>query len=157
VKSEASVLIRRMTGADLERVMELAATLPEAPRWPELAYRKVLDPESKPSRVAVAAVESSTDAVIGFAIANLLPPQAELETIAVAIPNRRHGVGRRLLHELASELRAAGAGEIWLEVRASNRAAIAFYGSLRFAQTGVRSRYYADPIEDAVQMTLRLK
>jgi [ribosomal protein S18]-alanine N-acetyltransferase len=154
--ADASVLVRRMAAADLERVMKLAEALPEAPHWPETAYRKALDFASAPRRVALAAQEGSSEGLVGFAIASLLPPEAELETIGVATARQRRGVGRLLFDALAAELRAAGADEIWLEVRASNQTAIAFYRSLRFAQNGLRSRYYADPIEDAVRMSLRL-
>jgi ribosomal-protein-alanine N-acetyltransferase len=46
--------------------------------------------------------------------------------------------------------------EVLLEVRASNSAALAFYRALGFAIAGRRPLYYADPIEDAVLMELRL-
>jgi len=55
---------------------------------------------------------------------------------------------------LAVELRAAGANELLLEARPSNLPALALYGSLGFAQTGLRPGYYADPIEDAILMSL---
>jgi [ribosomal protein S18]-alanine N-acetyltransferase len=49
---------------------------------------------------------------------------------------------------------SAGAKRVYLEVRPSNLAARALYGSLGFAETGVRPRYYGD--EDALLMTLDL-
>jgi [ribosomal protein S18]-alanine N-acetyltransferase len=152
----ASVRVRRMAAEDLDRVVELAARLPEAPRWPDAAYRAALNPESRPQRVSLVAEEVPTAGIIGFAIASLLPPQAELETIAVATNRRRHGVGRQLFQAVAAELGLEGANEIWLEVRASNGTAIAFYVALGFAKAGLRRVYYADPIEDAVQMALKL-
>ena len=45
-------------------------------------------------------------------------------------------------------------GCVYLEVRPSNLAARALYGSLGFTETGVRPRYYGD--EDALLMTLDL-
>jgi len=33
---------------------------------------------------------------------------------------------------------------------------VALYGTLEFTETGRRPRYYADPIEDAVLMSLTL-
>ena len=66
-------------------------------------------------------------------------------------------MGRRLFSALAGELRLAGVRDVVLEVRASNGAALGFYGSLGFGETGRRTRYYADPIEDAVLMGLRLR
>jgi ribosomal protein S18 acetylase RimI-like enzyme len=61
-----------------------------------------------------------------------------------------------LFDALANDLRAAGVLEIVLEVRASNRQALAFYRSAGFGQTGLRRAYYADPIEDAVLMRLHV-
>jgi ribosomal-protein-alanine N-acetyltransferase len=57
---------------------------------------------------------------------------------------------------LVTRLGTLGTVELHLEVRASNLAAIRFYQAQNFKQTGARPRYYADPEEDAVLMTLRL-
>ena len=54
------------------------------------------------------------------------------------------------------EIEAAEVTEVLLEVRASNQQATAFYRALGFAESGRRLRYYADPVEDAVLMSLRL-
>jgi ribosomal protein S18 acetylase RimI-like enzyme len=62
-----------------------------------------------------------------------------------------------LFAALAAELALAGVTEVILEVRASNFPAVALYGTLGFTETGRRPRYYADPIEDAVLMTVTLR
>jgi ribosomal-protein-alanine N-acetyltransferase len=95
--------------------------------------------------------------VAGFAVASLLPPQAELEIIAVAPQFQRHGLARRLFTTLAAELRTNQSAELLLELRASNLPALAFYRSLGFTETGRRTRYYHDPIEDALLMRLRME
>ncbi len=146
------IAIRPMTAADLAQAAAIAAVLPEAPRWPPSAYRTAIDSASTPRRIVLVAAGVRSGPVHGFAVASLIPPQAELETIAVAARSQRQGIGRRLLIALAAELLAAGANELLLEVRASNRAAIALYRSLGFAATGHRPGYYRDPVEDAVQM-----
>jgi ribosomal-protein-alanine N-acetyltransferase len=149
-----NVQIRRMTAVDLTRVLEIAAGLPESPQWPESAYINALNPESTPRRIAL--VAAGLEEVEGFAVASLLPPQAELESIAVAAGSQRSGLGRRLFDALFNELRANGVLEMTLEVRASNHAAQAFYRYAGFVQTGTRRAYYADPVEDAVLMRLDL-
>jgi [ribosomal protein S18]-alanine N-acetyltransferase len=148
-----NVEIRPMTAADVTRVMEIAASLPEAPQWPEAAYLTALNPESSPRRIALVAAGPGPG-VQGFTVASLLPSQAELESIAVAAGSQQRGLGRMLFEALAIDLRAAGILEIILEVRASNRPALAFYRSAGFGQTGLRRAYYVDPIEDAVLMRL---
>jgi ribosomal-protein-alanine acetyltransferase len=145
-----------MALADLTRVMAIAASLPNAPHWPESAYLDAVIPESTPPRIALVVTDPQPEDVRGFAVAKLLPPQAELETIAVAVERQRQGLGRRLFDALAEELRQAGVHEVLLEVRASNRAALAFHRSVGFGKKGLRPRYYEDPIEDAVLMGLKL-
>ena len=74
----------------------------------------------------------------------------------MAVASQRRGLAQRLFHALAIELGAAGVRDLLLEVRASNRAALGFYRSFGFGQTGLRPGYYADPVEDAVIMRLTL-
>ncbi len=152
----ASYAVRRMRAEDLAQVMAMAKSLKDAPQWPQQAYFAIFDPTSAPRRVAVVAANLNSGDVLGFAVAGLLPPQAELESIAVRADMQRRGIGAKLLGELADELRAAATSEILLEVRASNRAGLAFYRSLGWNQVGLRPRYYADPEEDAVLMSLSL-
>lgn len=94
--------------------------------------------------------------IVGFAVAGLVAPEAELETIAVSAKAQRQGVGALLLRALAEELRTERVTGLILEVRASNRAALGFYRAQGFIETGRRPRYYADPEEDAVLMGLNL-
>lgn len=149
--------IRRMTEADVDLVIELAARLEQAPHWPRSAYLAALDPFATPRRSALVAEESGTARIAGFAIASLIESTAELETIAVAPQQQRRGVARRLLAALTAELRQAGADELILEVRTSNHPALGLYRSLGFAESGRRPRYYHDPVEDAILMSLRLE
>jgi ribosomal-protein-alanine N-acetyltransferase len=150
------IIIRRMTASDLDRVLAIAENLPQAPHWPRPAYLNAINPESTPRRIALVAADLVPGSVLGFAVASLLPPQAELETIAVAPENQRQRLGQYLFQALAAELQAAAVSELLLEVRASNQPALAFYQSLGFAKIGVRPGYYADPKEDAVLMSLPL-
>lgn len=153
---EAAVKIRRMSATDLGPVREIAASLMEAPHWPILAYVAAIDPENMPRRIALVAADPGKGTVAGFLVASLLTPEAELETIAVAAEGQRRGVGSLLLNALLEELRTEEVCQLILEVRASNRAALGFYGALGFKETGRRPRYYIDPEEDAVLMGLRL-
>ena len=107
---------------------------------------------SSPKRIVVIAEDSATGAVVGFAVAGLMAPEAELEAIAVSIEYQRQGVARRLFEAMADELRRSQVEEVLLEVRESNQAARALYMSLDFVEEGRRAGYYADPVEDAVLM-----
>ena len=148
--------IRRMTAADLDRVIEIADRLKDAPHWPRSAYRDAVDAETAPARIALVAEDPVTSALAGFAVASLLPPQAELEIIAVASQFQRRGLAQQLFAGLAAELRANQVTEVILEVRASNQPALGLYRKLGFVGTGYRPAYYPDPQEDAVLMRLGL-
>ena len=150
-------LVRRMTQADLGRVMEIAASLNQAPHWPLSIWLAALDAQSASRRIALVAVDQTSGAVNGLALAGLLPPQAELETILVAAEAQRRGVARRLFAELLTEFEPEGVTEVFLEVRPSNPPALELYRILGFVESGRRVRYYADPIEDAILFTLRIK
>ena len=109
-----------------------------------------------PKRIALVAVDPIHNAVIGIAVAGLTPPEAELETIAVAAGWQRRGIARELFGAVADALRREQITEIHLEVRASNGKAVRFYRARGFGETGRRPRYYADPVEDAILMSLLL-
>jgi ribosomal-protein-alanine acetyltransferase len=152
---ESSVRIRSMAVADLDRLVEIADALDHAPHWPRRFFEAVLDP-SWPKRIALIAEDSGTGAV-GFAVASMVAPEAELESIAVSAGYQRRGVARRLYESLADELGRSQVREVLLEVRESNEAARAFYTALGFIEEGRRAGYYADPVEDAVLMRIRIR
>jgi ribosomal-protein-alanine N-acetyltransferase len=78
--------------------------------------------------------------------------ELHITTIAVRPEYRRRGHARALIG--AALAAYPNASHVHLEVRPTNVAAIAFYESLGFRETGRRPRYYGD--EDAVLMTLNL-
>ena len=158
VPPNAVIQVRPMREEDLDEVVLVAASLRQAPYWPRETYKAALNPNATPRRIALA-VEIDGKAV-GLAVASLIPPQAELETIAVDTHYQRCGLARGLFAELAGRLRLAGVTEVILEVRASNQPALGLYQRLGFVQTGRRPGYYMnppEPPEDAVLMRLGLE
>jgi [ribosomal protein S18]-alanine N-acetyltransferase len=142
--------IRPMTAADIPALVEIASTLFHAPHWPASAYLAALNPAASPRRIALVAEHTPSPTLVGFLVAGLVPPDAELETIAVTKDHQKRGLARQLLHTLAAQLASTGVTDLHLEVRASNRPALSLYRRAGFVQTGLRSRYYSDPVEDAV-------
>jgi ribosomal-protein-alanine N-acetyltransferase len=150
------VRVRPMTPADVGCVAAIASRLSQAPQWPPDAYEAMLDPQSAPKRIALIAEIAETGSMAGFSVVRLMPPEAELEAIAVAAEFQRRGVAGQLVRALADELSRAQVTEILLEVRASNEPAKALYRSIGFTEEGGRRSYYADPVEDAVLMRLQI-
>lgn len=114
--------------------------------WQELA---------QDTRRYVVARDDRDDRVVGFAGAFVLPPDADVQTIAVDPGLQRRGLGERLLRALVDQAREAGSRQLLLEVRADNAAALALYARLGFERISRRSRYYPDG-GDALIMRLGL-
>jgi ribosomal-protein-alanine N-acetyltransferase len=106
------------------------------------------------ARLRAARDESGT--LLGYALFWHVIDELQLLNVAVAIPARRRGIGRALMHDLIAYARSHDVARILLEVRAGNRAAIALYEQLGFTRFNVRERYYADD-EDAIEMSLVLR
>jgi ribosomal-protein-alanine N-acetyltransferase len=153
-----------MTAADVDRVLEIQSELPSAPHWGRQAWVDAFDLGAAPRRIALVAVEmpgasaapQNCGEIFGFAVASLLPPEGELEVIAISQERQRLGLGRLLLGALLEHVRRAGVVELLFEVRASNLAAMGLYREFGFRQVGSRAGYYANPVEDAMLMRLEL-
>ena len=87
---------------------------------------------------------------VGYLFAAVLPPEGELYRIAVLPAYRKNAVGRALLSCFHDRLAESGVTRVFLEVRASNVAAVSLYRAFGYEGCGVRKRYYRDPIEDAL-------
>ncbi|WP_246798121.1 ribosomal protein S18-alanine N-acetyltransferase [Alkalibacter rhizosphaerae] len=90
--------------------------------------------------------------VVGYAGMWVVLNEGHITNIAVAPSNRRMGIGKRLLEHLLGEGEKMGVDSFTLEVRKSNGAALALYGSCGFVPAGIRKKYYSDNGEDAVIM-----
>ncbi|HVP68919.1 MAG TPA: ribosomal protein S18-alanine N-acetyltransferase [Anaeromyxobacteraceae bacterium] len=146
-----ALAFRRMRAADVPRIMEIERAAFSYP-WSEDLVRRELTHEF--STVLLAAEprrEASGERILGFVISWLVYDELHVLNVAVAPEARRQGVARALLGEAEASARSQGARIATLEVRRSNRAAIALYRSLGYRDAGARPRYYADG-EDALVM-----
>jgi [ribosomal protein S18]-alanine N-acetyltransferase len=100
--------------------------------------------------------------ITGYAILTLVADEASLLNLAIAPAWQRRGVGRELLRHTIAIARERHASELFLEVRASNQAAINLYETIGFNQIGRRRHYYPLPAghphgrEDALLYALTL-
>jgi ribosomal-protein-alanine N-acetyltransferase len=90
--------------------------------------------------------------LVGYAGMMVVVGEAHVTNIGVAPEWQRHGIGRRLLLQLAREARQRSAQHLTLEVRVSNVGAQALYHEFGFVPAGVRKNYYAEVHEDALVM-----
>ncbi len=92
---------------------------------------------------------------VGFAIMEFHEHHAHLNLLAVKPSQRRSGTGRALLQWLEKTARYAGIAKIFLEVRARNRGARAFYEMLGWEDVRYVSGYYQGR-ESALRMVRHL-
>lgn len=90
----------------------------------------------------------------GFVLARSAADEAEILTILVLPPYRGQGRARLLLDAVAEEAKKRNVLTLFLEVAASNRAALDLYTKVGFEEIGRRPRYYASG--DALMMALKL-
>ena len=131
-------------------MMALEKHAATAAHWSIEQYEALFHASSR-----VALVIQAESQVQGFVIARVVGMEWEIENIAIAGAARRRGLGTRLLGELLDLARAKGADAVFLEVRASNRAAQALYEKWSFTASGQRKRYYQNPEEDAILYHIR--
>ncbi len=98
----------------------------------------------------------SNGEMAGYLITLTVPPVIEILNIAVPVKFRRHGIARQMMTWVLDDGKRQGCTEAFLEVRASNAAAIALYESFGFSAIRTRKTYYRDG-EDAFVMRATLE
>ena len=87
--------------------------------------------------------------IVAYAGCWVLANEGHITNVAVAPDYQGQGLGRRLMNELTSRVKALGVDSMTLEVRPSNTVAINLYTSLGFRSVGLRPKYYTNPVEAA--------
>ena len=97
--------------------------------------------------------------LLGYFLTMTVLDESHLLNLSVDADAQHHGYGQRLMHEAVNLARQHELKTMLLEVRVSNRQAIAFYSRFGFREIGRRKNYY--PVgpterEDAIMMTMAL-
>lgn len=87
--------------------------------------------------------------IVAYAGCWVLANEGHITNVAVDPDYQGQGLGRRLMNELTSRVKALGVDSMTLEVRPSNTVAINLYTSLGFRSVGQRPKYYINPVEAA--------
>jgi [ribosomal protein S18]-alanine N-acetyltransferase len=148
--TEGNLNVRPIQTRDVEFVLAIQSACPEIAPWTKWDYARVVQGDM------TGWVAEETSEVAGFIVARRVASDLEVLNFAVAAGWRRRGVGAALLHETIAWGATFQAGKAFLEVRASNLAALRFYEQNRFRVTGSRPGYYSAPIEDALVLTAPL-
>ncbi len=113
--------------------------------WIDEAFRSLLkQPE------AFGVVAEAEGEIAGYGLGRAVAGSGEILNLAVAPERRRQGLAEAMLVSLLEALGQREVTEVFLEVRASNAAALALYRQHRFEPVGRRPDYYRRPREDAL-------
>ena len=142
---------RPMKSADLERIMQIEPEIYPFP-WTRGNFADSL-------KSGYSCWVSECDGqVMGYAVLMVVLDEAHLLNISIAKSFQGRGMGRCLLEHMIDVARGHGGQTLFLEVRPSNKSALALYDSMGFNEFSVRKGYYpaANGREDAILMGLAL-
>lgn len=139
------VALRTLEVADIAAALEIEHQSFPTP-WSSAMFVLEL---SKASSICLAATEG--DDLVGYLVAARYAQIWHVMNVSVDPGSRRRGIATALLKELF-RLADTDRSHYTLEVRVSNKSAIAMYEKLGFRSAGIRPGYYADNREDALIM-----
>lgn len=142
------VCIRRMDENDLDQVVEIEKRCFCDP-WSERAFRDALHDKSQVYFCLIIDNE-----IAGYCGIMTVLDEGQILNVAVDTKYRRRGLGQYLLNEVFKYGDENKLSLYTLEVRESNTPARELYKKMGFVETGVRPRYYVDPVETAILMDL---
>lgn len=124
----------------------------ESPNSDLLALRKIIQPSTQAVEQLEKNIEknNSQSVLIGLACAWAILDEAHITLLAVEPAYQQQGLGQLLLYTLLVLARQRGLEWATLEVRISNKPAIALYQKFGFKSVGQRPGYYQDNGEDAL-------
>lgn len=158
--ADRGVSISSMTEHDLLEVVEIEESSGLS-RWGWAAYYAELQGSNRHlmlvARVAHEEHKRGRPHVAGYIVARMGASELHINNVAVREPYRRLGIGRALLERILREGRRSEVPCAFLELRAGNAAALELYENCGFRITARRSKYYSEPVEDALVMIAQLE
>ena len=149
------MMIRRMVAEDIPQVEQIERSL-FSDAWSEQGFLDTLD---SPYAIALAAVETKGDTIekgqdriLGYIIMYVSFEEGEISNVAVTETAQKQGIGSALLQAILEIGSEESVTRFILEVRVSNKPAIALYNKYEFKQIGIRRDFYEKPREDALIM-----
>jgi [ribosomal protein S18]-alanine N-acetyltransferase len=139
--------VRRLTVGDLNAIERIEKRVYPTP-WSRSMFAGEL---AKPASLSLGAF-TEEGRLLGYLIVSRYVDAWHIMNLAVEVDHRRLGVASTLLDSLFELTAGDPRRGYTLEVRISNRAAIALYERYGFEGSGIRRGYYTDNREDALIM-----
>lgn len=140
-----NICLRTMTSSDYNRIAELEKIIFPAP-WSIETIRHLFSLSPK----CEGYVADHEGQIIGYAIAWSVEEETHVANIAVCKEYRRKMIGSSLIDAIIQKAMRDRSRYVCLEVRESNRIAVALYKKFGFQQVDKRESYYTNNNEDAL-------
>lgn len=151
VDKMANISIRKMTEADISRVMEI-----DRLSFPSPWTRQIYEQEVVKNDFAHYFVIETDDEIIGYVGIWIVLEDAQITNIAVLPTYRGKNIGNHLFSFALTYALQQGAHYLSLEVRPTNEVAKNMYRKFGLQEAGIRKNYYPDNGEDAIVMWVNL-
>jgi ribosomal-protein-alanine N-acetyltransferase len=143
------IRLRRATAEDIEEIYKIEESCFPTP-WAKNDLLKDL----KENPLATYMIAETVGEIIGYAALWTVLDEGHVLNVAMRQDMRAQGIATMLLSSLLEAGRKKGSRNFTLEVRPSNKSAIALYEKFGFKRVGTRKNYYEDNKEDAIIMWL---
>ena len=143
--------IRIMTLQDLDAVYDIELATNSFP-WAKSTIEQSI------ASTKLSVLLEYDDVAVGYAVVSYVVGEAELLNICIHPEMQGKGLGGYLLEYIIEQATDSGNHDLYLEVRAGNKAAIHLYEKMGFNEVGCRANYYPaeNGREDAILMALPL-
>ena len=156
ISSGLNISVYKMVEHDLLEVCAIEQ-MSDLSTWGWDAYHREL--QAMPESIMLAARVDSTFheyQIAGFIVTRIVADEVHINNVAVRPEFRGQHIGSELLRHALHQAQQRGATVARLEVRAGNQAAQRLYRHCGFEVDGRRKKYYREPTEDALLMSLVL-
>ncbi|MCG3879808.1 ribosomal protein S18-alanine N-acetyltransferase [Psychrobacter sp. Ps6] len=135
---------------EVQAVANIEAIVQPQDAWSYQTLLELLEQDSINMLVVYAQDKSAKSNVIGYCLYQMIFEQAEILRIGTHPDYQRQGIASQIIDKLHKVLQSNQVGNLLLEVRADNHAAIALYEKQAFAVIHRRKGYYQSPNQSAV-------
>lgn len=149
-KDYLNIEITKMAEDDIHALSLLEKECFKEP-WSENAFIYELT-----NKNALFLTAKNNNQILGYIGSHLVLDECYITNIAVFSEHRRKGVAKSLINELCRVLNEKKASFVTLEVRISNKEAIALYEKLGFILSGTIKNGSQSPLENTIIYTLTL-
>ena len=134
---------RKMQKCDLDEVYNIESVVFTDP-WLKELFEMEMDHD--------AFVLEKDSHIAGYICTWQVLEEGTITNIAIKPEFQRQGLGETIFNEMFKMMEMRNVRYYYLEVRESNKAALALYSKLGFSTIGIRKGYYNNPIENAIVM-----